>query len=252
VFELRESTFQNLIDQVNARVMEQRRLWETQLAHEKTREALKNLELELKEERERYGRIVEDKNNTISRLTAELKQLKRVTTLSLKYEKETALAQRDTLERMRTRRLDQLKNEIVGVQEKLKEDNKVNDITTTFLNKRRKELSDLKLAWDSKYDTEVSKIKGSLDDTQKERDEALEKLNKFRARWEVDKAERKANEQEKRQRKIEEENRKELMKVMNLAQAHIFFLWRVYNSKRPKKKGQKGKGGGKSTKVKVK
>ena len=60
-------------------------MWETQLAHEKTREALKNLELELKEERERFARAVEEKNGSISKLTAELKQLKRVTMLTLKY-----------------------------------------------------------------------------------------------------------------------------------------------------------------------
>lgn len=250
--ELRQQTFEHLIEQVTARVVEQRRLWETQLAHEKTREALKNLELELKEERERFARAVEEKNGTISKLTAELKQLKRVTMLTLKYEKETALAQRDTLERMRKRTIDSLKDSIVEMQEKLERDNNVSDITSKFLTKRRDELAVLKTQWEEKYDKELGKMKAELDDTTTGRDADLEVLNKLRGRWEVDKAERKSNEEEKKQRKVEEENKKELMKVMNLAQAHIFFLWRVYNRKRPKKKGKKGKGGkSKGKKVKV-
>lgn len=249
--ELKTQSFEALIQQVTARIIEQRRLWETQLAHEKTREALKNLNLELREERERFGRVVEEKNTNISKLTSELKQLKKVTMLSLKYEKETALAQRDTLERMRKRRLDNLKNQIVEIQEKLEQDNKVNDLTTKFLNKRRDELGDLQSQWQQKYDTDVSKLKGDLDGTQKERDDKLAILNRFRARWEVDKAERHANDMEKKQRKVEEENKKELMKVMNLAQSSIHFFWRVYNRKRPKKKGKKKKGSKKKA-VKVK
>lgn len=77
--ELNSQTFEVLIENVNQRVIEQRKLWETQLAHEKTREALKNLETELREERERFSRVAEEKNANISKLTAELKQLKRVT-----------------------------------------------------------------------------------------------------------------------------------------------------------------------------
>lgn len=56
----------------------------------------------------------------------------------------------------------------------------------------------------------------------------------------MDKAENAANAEEKKLRMIEEENRKKLLKIMNLAQSKIYFLWRVYKRKRPKK-GKKGK-----------
>lgn len=66
--DLKDDSFASLVDQVNFRLEQQRLLWETQLAHEKTREALKNLESELRNERESFGRLIEEKNAEIHSL----------------------------------------------------------------------------------------------------------------------------------------------------------------------------------------
>lgn len=249
ISDLKVGSFSTLVQQVNERIERQRSLSETQLAHEKTREALKNLEQELRAERENFAHATEAKNLEIHALTQELKQLKKVTALSMKYETDTALAQRETVARMRKRRLDDLREDIGSTQEAVSRDSQVYDATRNFLGKQRTQLDELADEWEQKYEGDYGSLTKDLDTLTEERDTDHITLTKLQERWTIDKAEKAATKMEKEQRAIEVQNKRRLMKIMNLAQAKITFVWKVYKKNKPKgkKKKKKSKKKGKVT-----
>lgn len=186
------------------------------------------------------------KNLEIQALTQELKQLKKVTALSKKYETDTALAKRETIARTRKRRLDDLREQIAKTQEGVTRDTTVNDSTIKYLHKKRSELDTLAEQWDGKYETDHGQLTEDLETLTQERDTDNLTLTKLQERWTIDKSEKAATNMEKQQRLVELLNQKKLLKIMNLAQAKINFVFRVYKKSKPKgRKGKKGKKGSK-------
>jgi hypothetical protein len=179
----------------------------------------------------------------IHELTQQLKHLKKVTALSLKYEKDTALAQRETIARMRKRNLDDIRDQISKTQEALARDSDVSGANLKYLGKQRNELKDLSDEWTAKYDQDFGKISEQLEELTTHRDKDNITLTKLQHRWKIDKAEKSATAMEMEQRVVETENKKKLLKIMNLAQAKITFIYRVYKKSKPKgkKKGKKSK-----------
>lgn len=246
ISDLKVGMFSSLVQQVNERIEKQDSLSETQATHEKKREALKKLEQELRAERENFARATEAKNLEIQALTQELKQLKKVTALSKKYETDTALAKRETIARTRKRRLDDLREQIAKTQEGVTRDTTVNDSTIKYLHKKRSELDTLAEQWDGKYETDHGQLTEDLETLTQERDTDNLTLTKLQERWTIDKSEKAATNMEKQQRLVELLNQKKLLKIMNLAQAKINFVFRVYKKSKPKgRKGKKGKKGSK-------
>jgi hypothetical protein len=243
--DLKKCSFASLIEQVSQRLEQQRQLFETELAHEKTRESLKNLEMELDAERLGFARAMESKEIEIRHLTAELKQLKKVTALSLKYEKETALANKETTQRMRTRDLDKFRKNISNANDAVARDTLVHDNTAGFLQQQKDNLDKLHSEWEGKYEKDHGELSSEFDKLTEQRNADREILVKFQERWEVDKAEKKAKLEEMKQREQDEENKQRLLRIMNLSHAKIAFMWRVFKRKKPKGKGKKGKKGSK-------
>jgi len=252
ISDLQMGMFSSLVQQVNERIEKQDSLSETQATHEKKREALKKLEQELRAERENFARATETKNLEIQALTQELKQLKKVTALSKKYETDTALAKRETIARTRKRRLDDLREQIVKTQEGVTRDTTVSDSTIKYLHKKRTELDTLAEQWDGKYETDHGQLTEDLETLTQERDTDNLTLTKLQERWTIDKSEKAATNMEKQQRAVEFLNQKKLLKIMNLAQAKINFVYRVYKKSKPKKKKKGKKGSKKKGKVTVK
>lgn len=244
--DLKVGMFGSLVQQVNERIEKQDSLSETQATHEKKREALKKLEQELRAERENFARATEAKNLEIQALTQQLKQLKKVTALSKKYETDTALAKRETIARTRQRRLDDLRDQIGKIQEGTGRDSLVNNSTLNFLHKKRTELDTLADQWDGKYEKDFGTLSEDLETLTRERDTDNLTLTKLQERWTIDKSEKAATSMEKQQRQVEIKNKKKLLKIMTLAQAKLVFVWNVYKKSKPKgKKGKKGKKGSK-------
>jgi peptidoglycan hydrolase CwlO-like protein len=241
--DLKVGSFDTLVMEVNSRIEQQRSLSDKQSVYEKTRETLRNLEQSLREERENFTRSMEEKNVEIHELTQQLKHLKKVTALSLKYEKDTALAQRETIARMRKRNLDDIRDQISKTQEALARDSDVSGANLKYLGKQRNELKDLSDEWTAKYDQDFGKISEQLEELTTHRDKDNITLTKLQHRWKIDKAEKSATAMEMEQRVVETENKKKLLKIMNLAQAKITFIYRVYKKSKPKgkKKGKKSK-----------
>lgn len=248
--DLKVDQFDSLVDQVNYRMEQHRLLWETQLAHEKTREALKSLEQELRAERDSFQHSIDYKNVEISELTGELKLLKKVTALSLKYERETALARQETQNRKYKRALTDMKAQINTTEQGLDVDTEVHKSTIDFLSKEQDGLHELLEQWESQKERDFGELEQEVEKITLTREEDQQHLVEFQRRWELDKRERTFKAEEKKQRQIEEQNKKKLQKIMNLAQAKIAFLYRVYNRKKPK--GKKGKKGSKGSKKKKK
>lgn len=243
--DLRNCSFASLIEQVNQRMAEQLLLEETKIAHEKTRESLKNLEMEIRAEREGFTQKMEEKEIEIRRLTATLKQLKKVTALSLKYEKETALAKSETIDRMRNREEGKYRKNIGNAQDAVSRDTLVHDNTAGFLQQQKDNLDKLHSEWEGKYDKDHGELTDEFDKLTTQRNADKEILMKFQERWEIDKAEKKAKAEENKQRAEDEQNKAKLLRIMNLSHAKIAFMWRVFKRKRPKGKGKKGKKGSK-------
>lgn len=197
---------------------------------------------------------MEQKNAEIHDLTQELKHLKKVTQLTLKYEKDTALAQRETIARTRKRNLDDIRDQIAASQESVGRDAAVNTSTLKFLGEQKGQLEKLAREWEDKYSEDFGTLKKELDALTSDRETDKVQLNKLQERWKIDKNEKSIIRMDKDQRDIEGEAKKKLLKYMNLAQAKINFVWRVYKKSKPKgkKKGKKGKKGSKKGKVTVK
>lgn len=241
--DLKNCSFASLVEQVRDRLEKQRLLFETELAHEKTRESLKNLDMEIRAEREGFTRAMESREVEIRELTGELKQLKKVTALSLKYEKETSLANRETIERMRNREENKYRKNISNAQESAARDTLVHDNTAGFLQQQKDNLDKLHSEWEGKFEKEHGELTEEFDKLTDQRNSDKEVLSKFQDRWEVDKAEKKSKAEENKQRELDEENKQKLLRIMNLSHAKIAFMWRVFKRKKPKgKKGKKGKG----------
>mmetsp|Transcript_16598 Transcript_16598/g.23319 ORF Transcript_16598/g.23319 Transcript_16598/m.23319 type:complete len:417 (-) Transcript_16598:296-1546(-) len=239
--DLKQCSFKTLIEQVTHRMEQQRLLNQTELAHEKTRESLKNLEMELRAEREGFGVAMESKDKEIRELTAELKKLKKVTSLSLKYEKETAEAAKETIERMRNKELSSYRKNIENTREAVARDTLVHDNTAGFLQQQKDNLDKLAADWEGKYEKDHGELTADFDKLTEQRGADKEVLVRFQERWEVDKAEKKAKMEENKQREQDELNKQKLVKIMNLSHAKISFMWRVFK----RKGGGKGKKGGK-------
>jgi len=239
VGDLKKCSFASLIEQVSYRLEQQRLLFETELAHEKTRESLKNLEMEIRAEREGFTREMESKEIEIRKLTAELKQLKKVTALSLKYEKDTALANRETIERMRSREESKYRQNIAKTSDAVNRDHSVHTHTADFLQQQKDNLDTLHYEWEGKRDKDFGALSSEFGKLTTQRNSDKDILVRFQERWEIDKAEKKAKAEEMKQRGQDEENKQRLLRIMNLSHAKIVFMWRVFKRKKPKGKKKK-------------
>lgn len=242
-----KSSFQPLVDDVNARVERQRLFKETQLQHEKTRDALRNLEMELRAERESFGKLTEEKNAEISALTGELKHLKKVSALTLKFEKETEQAQQETTKRKNQLEISRTKEKIDEAGEATQVDTLVHEETLAFLTKQKDQLDQLYDRWHERYGKEMEDMSKAIGELEGNRDTDVTTLGEFQSRWTDDSGVKTFEREEKTQRVVEDGNKKKLLQVMNMAQARLAFFYRVYARKGGGKKKKK-KGGGSTKK----
>ena len=143
-----------------------------------------------------------------------------------------------------------MKAQINTTEQGLDVDTEVHKSTIDFLSKEQDGLHELLEQWESQKERDFGELEQEVEKITLTREEDQQHLVEFQRRWELDKRERTFKAEEKKQRQIEEQNKKKLQKIMNLAQAKIAFLYRVYNRKKPK--GKKGKKGSKGSKKKKK
>lgn len=247
-----KSSFQPLVDDVNARVEHQRMFKETQLQHEKTRETLKALEVTMRAERDVFGKSIDEKNAEISALTGELKHLKKVSALTLKFEKDTEQAKQETTKRMNQLEIDRTKDVIDSVGEASALDSMVHEETVTFLIKQKDQLDQLYDRWNDRYGKEIEDSAKTIAEMESNHDADAATLSEFQSRWEDDSGVKTFERDEKKLRLTEDKNKKQLLQVMNMAQARVAFFYRVYTRKagggKKKKKGGSKKKGSKKKK----
>jgi len=223
-----------LVDAVNRRSSEQKLLVETRQRQEKTAEALKKLELELEHEWTEFERIEDSKNAMILDLTAQLKHLRRVTGLTVKYEQQTAVAARETLERRRASRLADLRTQIARTKAALKTDKRVHKKSLVFLAGQKDAMDALHERWEREYDEDHGAKSRELDDLSRVRHTDQVALVAHQNRWSLDNAAKIALLDEMRVRGEEEANYRALLERMHLAQCTIRFYWKVYWRRRKK------------------
>lgn len=226
--DLEKQTFITLTEEVNARVEQQRLVGDTRDTQERTTENLKKLEAELELEQETFREQDEEKKKKISELSLKLKNLKKVTSLTLKYEQESSLSKAEMVVRVRKTRLDGLRAEIAKVRAELDMDAKANARTAEFLTEQKKQLDALNDEWEKRYQQDFSTISKSLEELTAVRDRDLKKLVALQERWHADKEQRLALEEEKKRRQQEESAKKRLHRSMVVVLASVRFFWPVY------------------------
>ena len=227
-------SYDTLVDQVSRRTDEQRLLIETKLRQEKTAEALKKLEVELEHEWVEFERLEDVKNAHIIDLTNQLKHLKKVTLLTVKYEQQTAIAQKETLERRRAARLADLRAQIAHMKLDIKTDKRVNKKSLVFLAKQKEAMDALYEEWEHNYEVDHGAKTRQLENLTRDRTTDQIALVERQKRWDADAAAKIALMEEIRIRSLEEESYRALMDRMYLAQCAIRFAWRVYWRRRKK------------------
>ena len=227
-------SYDQLVEAVARRSDEQRLLVETKLRQEKTAEALKRLQHELEHEWVEFEKLDDAKNAQIVDLTAQLKHLKKVTLLTVKYEQQTAVAHKETTERLRINRLNELRGQIARVKADLKTDKRVNKKSLVFLAGQKDAMDQLYEQWERNYDEDHGAKSRELDSLSRARHTDQVALVGQQQRWDADAAGKVALMEERALRGREEAAYRALMERMYLAQCTIRFYWKVYWRRRKK------------------
>ena len=227
-------SYDTLVEQVARRSEEQRLLVETKLRQEKTSEALKKLEIELENEWVEFEKLEDQKNAQIIDLTNQLKHLKKVTALTVKYEQQTAIAKKETEDRLRATRIGELKASIARRKAELKTDKRVNKKSLVFLAKQKDAMDALYEQWEHNYAVDHGAKSREYDELTRQRTTDQVQLVAKQNRWDEDSKAKIALMKEMATRAQEEEAYRQLMDRMYLAQCTIRFYWKVYWRKRLK------------------
>ena len=221
-------SYDNLVEQVTKRSAEGRLLVEGKLRQEKTAEALKKLQLELEHEWVEFERLEDQNNARIVDLTAQLKHVKKVTLLTVKYEQQTAVAHKETLERRRASRLAELRASITRAKQDLKVDKRVNKKSLVFLARQKDAMDRLHERWEADYEADHGAKTRQYDELTRARSTDQVSLVARQQRWEQDARLKESLMAESKVRAEEEEAYRTLMDRMYLAQCTIRFYWNVY------------------------
>jgi len=227
-------SYDSLVNQVNRWSNESRLLSETKLRQEQTSAALKKLESELEREWSEFERAEDSKSARIIELTQQLKQLKKVTLLSVKYEQQTAVAAKETADRQRAARLADLRDAISRAKGGVKTDKRVHKKSVVFLQRQKEAMDALYEHWEGEYERDHTQISHQLDDITHERQRDQRELLQRQSRWRQDNASKIALMEEATIRTQEEEHYRNLMDRMYLAACLIRFHWKVYWRRRKK------------------
>jgi hypothetical protein len=232
--ELKSGYYTSLISLVNQKSAEQRLLGETRHRTEKTNQAVKSLEKEMEVEWEEFERNNEVKQQQINELTAELKHLKRVSSLTQKFEQQTAIAAAESLARQRAERIETLKSLLQEAKSLQKIDKRVNKRTTQYLTKQKESMDQLFEQWEKKYNEDYGSITKDYEGLNEARTNAQLVLVERQQRWEADKAEKIALIEEAKKREADVEAKRQWEEASYLAACKIQFHWRVFWRRRKK------------------
>lgn len=228
MIELKNQTFESLVKQVEQRAKQSQLLTLMLQSQELAAERLKKLDAELDAECDRFDDDLKLRNATIQELTIEHKELKKNTSLTSKFEEESARARAETLERQRRRREIQLRESIVKVRAAKDKDQTVHRLTVEFLEQQKGDLDRLHREWQQRYEREYSAKSQEFNELDHKRNSDKKKLVELQVREAGDKDEKTAKAAEDKKRSTEEANKSKLLHLMNLAQCKIRFAWRVY------------------------
>lgn len=221
-------SYDHLVEQVTRRSAEGRLLVEGKLRQEKTAEALKKLQIELEHEWFEFERK-EDKNNaSIVDLTSQLKHLKKVTLLTVKYEQQTAVAKKETIDRHRYNRLQDLRIQIARIKSELKIDKRVNKKSLVYLAKEKESMDRLHEQWEKDYEIDHGNKTRQYEELSRLRSADQLSLVARQQRWQEDTKMKQSLMTETATRAQEEAAYRALMDRMYLAQCTIRFYWNVY------------------------
>jgi hypothetical protein len=220
-------SYDTLVEQVTRRSEEQRLLVETKLRQEKTSEALKKLEVELENEWMEFEKLEDAKNAQIIELTNQLKHLKKVTGLTVKYEQQTAIAQKETTDRIRANRLAELKAQVARTKADIKTDKRVNKKSLVFLAKQKDAMDALYEQWEENYAVDHGAKSREYEELTRNRTVDQLQLVSQQNRWHDDSQRKIALMKEIAVRAHEEAEYRKLMDRMYLAQCTIRFYWKV-------------------------
>lgn len=242
--DLKHQRFDALRRKVDQFVREEHVLEEMQRTQLETAHAVQMLDEELQNEWRQYDEALQERNYTIQKLTEDFKRRRKVSTLTCKYNEETALARAETLVRQRAMRLDDLRAQIKAHSDELAADSFVAAKTVDFLTRKKTALDELALQWEAKYEKDYGGLSQTFDEVTRDREAAAVQLDYLESRAAAEAQDELAAAEESERRRQEELTRRQLHVKMHLAQCEIKFYWRTFVRKRgagKKKKKKKSK-----------
>lgn len=212
--------------------------------------AVKNMEVELKHEREHHETVVTEQKATIAELKEQLKARKSKAALDAKYHRKECRSKCQANARIFYQQQLEMEKKIRQSAEKLKVAEIASEDTKQFLKERHGELGGCHKEWVRKRESDLGKLGAKYDALKKERTKRKERLeNLIKRKQEEDEQAREYREIEAREAKLNELKKKE-EEIQNTAASKIQAAERKRQvksaaakaEKAAAKKNKKGKG----------
>ncbi|GAX76182.1 hypothetical protein CEUSTIGMA_g3626.t1 [Chlamydomonas eustigma] len=222
------------------------------IEHERTTTAaVRQLRNDLKDEKIDHDEKIREKKKMVVALKEQLKEMKMSSAVDIRYQDKSSTAKNEHLSRLETTQLEDLRKELVLVQQQIEIETNVSEATEEFLRHLATKLQEQSINWSSRREDDLNSKEMELEQLRANHTRDTQRLK--------DMEERHAKElrlkQERESKKVEEQDRLEMegkrLQRMKAAAVIIQAAWRGYSLRKVLKGGKgKGKGGSKGGKKK--
>lgn len=181
--ELRDrGTFTTISHRVDEENNARLRLQNLKTREKVLREAVGNLQEQLKEEQRIFAKTVKEQRQAIAQLKDELQVIKGSASADTKFKRKESMASVSAIWREYKMKQRVLEDKLMELEEKLFTENIVSTETKNFLSQKHAFLVAEIAKWDAKYETDVNAIDLEISNLTSNRDDLLEKLAALKER----------------------------------------------------------------------
>ncbi|KAK3288269.1 hypothetical protein CYMTET_4249 [Cymbomonas tetramitiformis] len=209
-------------------------------------QAVKQLRVQLKEEKTAHDEEMATKKKGLTVLKEELKELKSRTTTETKYKEKEYNADAQCNRRVQASHLNELEDEMERLRNQIQIENNVHQASREFLIKKQQQMQEEVLSWMAKHEADTQAKDKELEQLKLNHQRDLVKLKELKEKYQQELADREVRLAEERRRQ-EQENQQQIDKEKQTRAATkiqaLYRGWKVRSTMNPKKGGKKGKKG---------
>mmetsp|Transcript_32387 Transcript_32387/g.44913 ORF Transcript_32387/g.44913 Transcript_32387/m.44913 type:complete len:397 (-) Transcript_32387:69-1259(-) len=253
VVELEDCWYDTLTKTVEDEEARERQVAQTIERERAATQAVKQLKVQLKEEKHAHDDDVMAKKELLSTLKDELKDVKATTSTTFKYQEKEFSAGSQCGRRVQSNHIQALEDEIERLRNLIDIEKQVHAASAEFLKKKQKSMQEEGLAWSAKLDSDVKTKEHEMATLVAEHNRDLMKLKEVKAKYQQAFADREVRlDEDRKKQEAESAQAVDAVRRGNAA-SMIQALWRghkVRAAMNPSKAKGGKKGGGKKGKKK--